>query len=370
MNFRTSLNTLALALIALIAYTRGPVLAALLLFAFLGSQVVGWTPRPVCGTATLILPILTGAVMEAFKFKVPELSYFSMEAKPVPVKFGQQVISHLASVPSVSDHTPGTSLAASPQDLKTLVQDIKITIDLCKKVVIKVPSADVGTLLLSDVFKQEMTESGQALARAVVDSALGTVVAANFSHSKTVTSGNEDFDSLVTLRKGLNTQKALTPRYFLGGTDVVANIANDPRVMSGLQYNQRITDDPYVRLQNIEGFSEVREYPNFPTTANLTGFGFEKRAIHIAVRQMMDSLDMARQLGIPTPILDHTEVDELTGLVFTSFLWIDVNTHDIYMAVVVMFGVRGGIGLSDDANPSSGAADAGMDPAGLRLISA
>jgi hypothetical protein len=101
---------------------------------------------------------------------------------------------------------------------------------------------------------------------------------------------------------------------------------------------------------------------------DLNAFAFEKRAIHIAVRPMMDSLEMARSLGIPVPILDHTEVDEETGLTFTSFMWIDVKTHDIYVAFVVMFGVRAGRELSGSTAFATQAAGTALDYAGLRIV--
>ena len=100
---------------------------------------------------------------------------------------------------------------------------------------------------------------------------------------------------------------------------------------------------------------------------NLNAFAFEKRAIHIAVRQMMDALDIAKGLGIPVPVAYHTETDAVTGLTFSSFMWINTDTHDIYVAIVVMYGIETGRGLKGSADPGSLAAGTALDYAGLRI---
>ncbi|HEY4284147.1 MAG TPA: hypothetical protein VGM62_13865, partial [Chthoniobacterales bacterium] len=89
-------------------------------------------PLPGCADATLILPILTGKVIAAFKSKVPELAFFSTDYGKngsdfaAPVKFGQEVISQMAQVPDVVNYTPGDDLTASSQNVKDLVSDVKV----------------------------------------------------------------------------------------------------------------------------------------------------------------------------------------------------------------------------------------------------
>ena len=255
----------------------------------------------------------------------------------------------------------------------------------------------------------------------------------------------------------------------LGSSAAIGNISRDTRVTSGDYFGQLTEADPYVSLKNIAGFTEVREFPSFPTNNNVMGtftatgssatltctpsaiaqaieplstgdrvqvsnvggalptglsantdyfvvnpvatigspvpsltnytfqlsatlggsaispsaagtgvntvtllenlnaFAFEKRAIHIAVRQMMDALDIAKGLGIPVPVAYHTETDAVTGLTFSSFMWINTDTHDIYVAIVVMYGIETGRGLKGSADPGSLAAGTALDYAGLRI---
>jgi hypothetical protein len=284
---------------------------------------------------------------------------------------------------------------------------------------------------------------------------MGEVTPDNFSQSITETLANSDYDTLDKGRRALNSKGARRPRFGMGGTDFVGNISLDPRVASGDFHAQLTEEDPYQTLNNIQGFSAVREYPEFPggnpilgtftaattdlitlnshgllagdrvrftntggalpaglaaatnyfviasgLTANafkvsatvggaavditdtgtgthtairfgaLLGFFFEKRAIHIAIRQMVDNLEMAEKLGIPVPIAWHTETDAETGLTFTTYMWIDTDNHDIYCACVVMFGVKAGRAISAEAgvDPGSLAVGAGLDFGGVRVV--
>lgn len=227
-------------------------------------------------TATLILPILTGKVMAAFKTKVPELDFFSTDYGKsgtnfaAPTKFNQEIISQIAQIPTVSDYTPGDDLTSSSQNVKDLVSDVKVKIDRGRVVKLKLPAVDVNTLLLMPAFMQLVEEAGQALGRDVVATAVGQANAANFSQSKTKTTNSTDLDTLEDLRVQHNQLGTLTPRYVLGSSDFCSKIQNDPRVMGNQFYNQRTTDDPYTSLVNIKGFKEVREFPNFAAAGSTT----------------------------------------------------------------------------------------------------
>ncbi len=413
-------------------------------------------------TATLILPILTGKIIPAFKQKVPALSYFSTDwgkagsAFASPVKWQQEVISQLASVPAVSDHVPGDDLTSGALNAKNLVTDVRVRIDRAKRVVIKLPTADAVSLMMDGAFMQTLIESGIALGRQVVADGLAEVTPDNFTLSMVETKANHDLDTLKTARIALNAVGAGEPRYGIAGSTAVGNIGTDTRVSSNQFYNQRQGVDAYQRLVNIEGFTEVAEAPSFPsgnpsvgvvtaattdvitkvahgllagdrvrfTTTNtlpagltvdtnyyviasgltadafkvsatlsgsavditdtgtgvhtalvwgaLNGFYFEKRAIHIASRQLIDNLEMARALGIPVPIASHQETDPETGLTFSAFMWIDVKTHDIYVAFVVAYGIKAGraLGAGVDVDAGTLAAGTGMDYAGIRVIEA
>lgn len=95
---------------------------------------------------------------------------------------------------------------------------------------------------------------------------------------------------------------------------------------------------------------------------HLNAFFFAANAILIAVRQLNDNIENARKLGIPVPMLVEKRTDPDTGLTFTAYGWIDPKTHDVYLAVVVAFGVRGG------KQGSGNAADSLTDRSGVRVV--
>lgn len=105
------------------------------------------------------------------------------------------------------------------------------------------------------------------------------------------------------------------------------------------------------------GTNKVFEYEE------LLGFFFAQPAMLFAIRGLNDNVDLAKKLGIPVPILVETKTDPDTGLTFTLYMWIDVKTHDIYIAAVVAFGVTAG------RQAAGNEADSATDKSGVRLVS-
>ena len=144
MNFKKLITIVAILFSVMLLAAGHTIAAPVCLCLSMAPLHIGMLPG--CADATLIVPILTGKVMEAFKFKVPALDFFSTDLGKTngpfvqPVKFGQQVISQLAQVPSVSEYTPGTALAQSTQSAKDLVTDLKVTIDRARAVHLRLPS--------------------------------------------------------------------------------------------------------------------------------------------------------------------------------------------------------------------------------------
>lgn len=227
--------------------------------------------------ATLISSILTGKVAEAFRTKVPELSYFSTDfgrdgsAFAQPVKFGQEVISHMAIAPTAARFTPGAGLGSGATNVKDLIADIKVKIDLAAAVKIKLPTADSVKYLLEPAFQATMMEAGKSLGRFVISDVVAKFTKNNFSNELVATVAGAEYETLRNARKALNKLGTLAPRFMLGETDFLGNIAADPVVASGDYHDQRTGADPYITLVNIEGFESVREFPNMPTNTVAVG---------------------------------------------------------------------------------------------------
>lgn len=226
---------------------------------------------------TLITSILTGKVAEAFRTKVPELSYFSVDfgrngsVFAQPVKFGQEVISHLAIAPTATSFTPGSGLGTGATNVKELIGDIKVKIDQAAIVNLKLPTVDSVKYLLEPAFQASMLEAGKSLGRYVISKAVEKFTKNNFSNELVTTVAAAEFETLSSARAKLNKQGALAPRFMLGETDFVRNISIDPVVASGDYHDQRTGSDPFITLKNIEGFESVREFPNMPTNTVAVG---------------------------------------------------------------------------------------------------
>lgn len=226
---------------------------------------------------TLITPILTGNVAEAFRTKVPELSYFSTDYGKTgsvfaqPVKFGQEVLSHLSIAPTATAFTPGNGLGTGATNVKDLITDISVKIDQAAIVQLKLPTIDSVKYLLEPAFKATMVEAGKSLGRFVVQKVVEKFTKNNFSNELVGTVAGAEFETLSDARAKLNKQGAGAPRFILGETDWIKNVSRDPVVASGDYHGQRTGGDPYITLVNIEGFESVREFPNMPTNSTAVG---------------------------------------------------------------------------------------------------
>lgn len=281
-SFIVLLFALSLVITASVAVKHGP-FAAFTVFVILDAAiasvgVVGFRMREYrLFNPTLITSILTGKVAEAFRTKVPELSYFSTDfgrngsVFAQPVKFGQEVISHLAIAPTAAAFTPGSGLGTGATNVKDLIGDIKVKIDQAAIVNIKLPTVDSVKYLLEPAFQSSMLEAGKSLGRFVIGQVAAKFGKNQFSNELACPVASAEFETLSLLRAKLNKLGALAPRFILGETEFVRNISLDPMVANGQYYGQRTGADPYITLVNIEGFESVREFPNMPTNTVVVG---------------------------------------------------------------------------------------------------
>jgi hypothetical protein len=112
---------------------------------------------------------------------------------------------------------------------------------------------------------------------------------------------------------------------------------------------------------------------------NLNGLAFEKRAIQIAVRPLIDNVQTAVALGINPGMVVKTETDPESGLSFTYFIWGDFNgtnpTTDIFVTITCAFGIIAGRQMAVGQGsfplgtaPATLAAGTAMDYAAQRIV--
>jgi hypothetical protein len=356
MKTNVKLFLLSLPVLAIVAMVNLPL--ALLGF-FLVSAMLGTPQARLCVTLTPT-EILTD-VLDAFKTRVPMLSMFSMDMSDERAKLNQTVIAHVAGLPTAYAHNAVNGYKANAQNARDLLTDLPISLTAQTDVPIKLLQNDVASDR-SENYLKTIGNAGYVLGKAVADFALGKVLDTNFSQYTVEPIANTSKDTLEKARKAMNTRKAGIPRFGLVNTDFYGALDSDSRITSGDYYGQRSGEDPFGRLVGISGFKEIIEYPDLPTTENLSAFFFDPRAIAISTRLPVDSTEMARSMGIPVGYKAETVRDEQSGLSIVAFSWIDDNDHNIYMTFSVLYGAVAG--------KQTGADGAITDYAGHRVITA
>jgi hypothetical protein len=320
---------------------------------------------------TLILPRILQRVMKAYKQRMIAIRTFAMDISDETIKWKQEVFAQMPIMPTAIDHVPGSDLTADATNTITLIKDVPVRINQAAKVVLKLPTTDAVRLETDTVFETAIANAAYALGKYIVLKGLDLVTPTNFSHEIVEPLADVDKETLSTARIQLNTQDAGDYRNAIVNSTAMANLTNDPRIASGDYFGQRVEGDPYVTLTNIEGFANVTEFNKLQTTNGLLGFAFDQQAILVAIRKLSDNVEMARRLGIPAVIREFTLSDPDSGLSFTGYMWQDQKTQDIYVAVVVAFGVTGGRNTFDeDGDPDHVAANELLDNSGVRIVSA
>jgi hypothetical protein len=257
---------------------------------------------------------------------------------------------------------PATGYNANAQAGRDLLVDVPITMDTWSDVQIKFGHGDVVTDR-SKNYTKTISNAGYALSKAVVDNALSKIVAASFSEKTTAAYANTSKDTLDAVTLAMNAKKAGSPRYMICSSQFFNKLEEDARIASGDYHGQRRGADPFGKLLGVSGFAEIHEYPDFPTAGNLSAFGFDSRAIAVATRLPMDSVELARELGVPVGIKTETVQDAETGLALSGFGQFDNNTHDLVMSITIMHGAVAG-------SQAAGVAGTKLDYAGHRVITA
>jgi hypothetical protein len=352
--------TLAATVLALSLGNPSAALAVYVLWFAATNLLAPAAPR-LCTTTLTVAEILTD-VLEAFKTRVPGMNFLAHDFSSARVKFGQQIIAHLPTIPTAYSHVAASGYRNNAQNARDLLTDVPITMDGWTDVPIKILHDD-ATEDRSENYLKTISNAGYVLGKTVVDFALSKIVAANFSQSTTESTANTTLDTLGKMRLAMNGVNAGAPRNILCSSAFFTALDQDPRVASGDYHGQIIGGSPFGRLMNVGGFAEVAEYPALPTNSqNLAAFGFDERALGIATRLPVDSADLADRLGIPVTFKREVVQDPESGLAIQGFAEIDPNTHNIYIVSTIMYGAIGGA--------QGGGAGTLTDYAGHRVVTA
>lgn len=339
-------------IIAVAALAVGLVLVALgnWIVAAIGITLVACAlnkPKARLCSVTLSVPEILADVMEAFKVETPEIfgpNGIATDFSSNTAALSDKITAKIQKVPVTGayDRAAGGFKAAA-QDVTTLIEDVPVTLDQFRIVVVNV---NYLTTLASkiELYQHAVANYGYALSKYVLDEILARCVAANFSNSLPIPVANVNLDTLdQTIRNQMNLQwMADTGRFLICNTPFASRIGGDDRVRStDFGIDQKNGGRGYRRFTNLGGFSWIREYPDFPANGiNLQAVAAEKRGVVVAARQM-NFENVASKLGIPEVMAFETLTDP-SGLTMTATGWQEAGTADVYVACGVLFGIGAG----------------------------
>jgi hypothetical protein len=308
-------------------------------------------------TTTLTTAEIVADFFEAFRKMVPSLKYFSTDFSSAEAKYQQQIIAHVGSLPTAVDHNQSNGYFNAPASARGLLTDVPVVMDTWKDVVLKFAAADL-VVDRSYKYTRTVNMSAYVLGKAMVDSIIAKVVAANISNGVVCTMANATAAKLRSFTAQLNSQGAPPIRFGLVNSGFMTGLLADSVVASSFLFGQRQEGAPIMTLNNIQGFQEVTEYSEtWPT--GLNGFFFSDGAVIVASRLPADSIDLARQRGVPIPLSVNTQTDPQSGLTVLALERLNTQNLDLELCFSVMFG--------SSVGKQGGAAGTIMDPAGLRV---
>lgn len=300
--------------------------------------------------------------LEAFRIMLPMLlGGFGTDFSNARSRKGEQIIAHINLLPSVQDYDATSGFDLNWADSDNLLEDVPVTLDQLKHVPVRVKYL---TQLASrkNLYAESIKNLAYVLGKKVVDDVLSKVTATNFSYSTAIATANTTYESLEAIRSACNTQKmAPFGRFGIVSTAFAGAMGIDPRIISRDYYGQLDGAVGFRSYRNVSGFQNIWEYPDLPTTGNLTAFFGDRRALVIATR-IPDVGDAQQVLNVPKianfEVVTHAE----TGLSLLGITWVKPGTFDTILTMTLLYGMAGG--------NQGGAANAKTDRAGYWIKTA
>lgn len=294
-------------------------------------------------TSTLSINELAQDVFDAFKQQLPVLRDIGYDLSSATAKKGDQIKARVAKLPAVSTYDGTTGYENGATEASALFVDVPVTLDQHKHVPVKLDYIDSISSKI-DLYGIAVMNIGYALAKSVLDFALGKVLAANFSEVTTEPIISTSSETLGKVRKALNTRgAALIGRFGIVNSDFFEALDNDVRIASKDYYGQQTNAKPLGILRNVKGFGTVYEYPDLPANGeNLSGYFGDRTGIVLATRIPNDISAVADSAGIPKIASFEVVTDAETGLSMLAIKWMKSGTFDVYVTFTLLYGVAAG----------------------------
>jgi len=216
---------------------------------------------------TLTTTIVLQKTIEALVTRRPMLTRFSHEFTTERLKLNQQAIAHIKVKPTAADYDANAGgYKAGAQNLRDLLVDVPLTMDVHKHVTIKLAHLNA---IADNKGKLEnfFADQAEVLGRGMTDYVFGKFTGLNFSYGSIFSVANSDKDMLSEVRRKMNQQGARkSGRFGIVNSDVMEVLDNDARISNrNNSGDQQINGETHGMLRNVAGFGEIIEDPEFPT---------------------------------------------------------------------------------------------------------
>ena len=281
-------------------------------------------------------------LLDAFKKRFPMLKFFSTDFSSAAAVLNQQVLARIAQLPTVQSYDATSGYDLNTADSKTLMVDVPVTLNQHKHVPVKILYLDRIASKI-DLYNEAIGNIGWVLGKSVIDYVLGLATSTNFSYNAIITTANTNRDALSTVTLNMNANGAApSGRWGVVNSTFFNALDSDIRIASGDYHGELREGDAYGRLTNVAGFMDIVEYPDLPTTGNMSAFFGDKRAFAVVTRLPSDIQNVADIAGIPSIAGFETVEDPDSGLALLGIKWMKPGTFDVIVTATLLYGAVGG----------------------------
>lgn len=288
---------------------------------------------------TLTSNIISGMMLDATLARLAPLGAIQTDFSAEAIDYGQSLKVRTATPPTVSDYDTTNGYVA----VDATTTDYTCTINKHKHVTLTFNEQEIsgtGRRLL----EEQVQVAAYALADQVMDDLLALVVAATFTNTAiTETAANTDRDTLVSFRQSLTNNAAPdSGRNILMNVSAFGYLTADTKIISQDYNNIGNNDYQAGVLKNIQGFQNIFEVPNLPSTGNMQSFALHKSALIMAARLPKDPGAIGGG-SVPIPGNIETIQDPTTGLALQVRTWYDMKLGKLSQTYTLMYGVAAGV---------------------------
>lgn len=313
--------------------------------------------------ATLTTKEILQLTLEAFKTSLPFLPRWSTNFSSNTAVKDEEIIAHITGVPTMQDYDATNGYKANAANAEDLLTDVKVTMDKLRHTPIKIDYLTAHTSRKNLVQTAAM-ETGYALAKDIVDNALGKVNDTNVTNETVESIANTSLETLEKVRTAMNLKGApRRGRVGVVNSSFAQALSIDSRIASRDFYGQLNGNDGYRVFLNVAGFEAIYEYPDLPgNSVNLSGFFCAPQGVVVAARLPTILQNQTAAMGIPQIAKFESVQDPNTGLALLGIGWQESGTFDTYITNALLFGTAVGT--------QGGSANAVVDKACHKVVTA